>query len=60
MTRTGRYCYIPVTYKVTLGRIVDLLLQFKRQSQTLLMPSMPGRFFRKKALFSVFNIFASR
>ena len=49
----GRYCYITVTYKVTLGRIVDLLLQFKKQSQTLLMPSMPEGSFEKK-LYSLY------
>ena len=32
---SGRYCYIPGTYKVTLGEIVDLLMQFKEQSKTL-------------------------
>ena len=31
----GRYCYVPVTHKVTLGEIVDLLQQFKEQPVTL-------------------------
>ncbi len=49
----GRYCYIPVTYKVTLGEITDLLQQFKQQPVTLLMPKMPEGSFAKK-LFSLY------
>lgn len=49
----GRYCYIPVTHKVTLGEIVDLLMQFKEQPKTLLMPKMPNGSFAKK-LYSLY------
>ena len=49
----GRYCYIPVTHKVTLGEIVDLLEQFKNQPKTLMMPKMPDRSFAKK-LYSLY------
>ena len=49
----GRYCYIPVTHKVTLGEIVDLLQEFKQQPQTLLMPKMPNGSFAKK-LYSLY------
>lgn len=49
----GKYCYIPVTYKVTLGEIVDLLEQFKNQPQTLMMPKMPDGSFAKK-LYSLY------
>lgn len=44
----GRYRYVPVTHKVTLGEIVDLLLQFKEQPETLMMPKMPDGSFAKK------------
>ena len=44
----GPYCCVPVTHKVTLGEIVDLLEQFKMQPQTLLMPKMPDGSFAKK------------
>ena len=44
----GRYCYAPVTYKVTLGEIVDLLESFKEQPQTLFFKSMPDGSFEKK------------
>ena len=49
----GRYCYVPVTHKVTLGEIVDLLEEFKQQPQTLLMPKMPNGSFAKK-LYSLY------
>lgn len=49
----GRYCIVPVTHKVTLGEIVDLLEQFKTQPVNLLMPKMPEGSFAKK-LFSLY------
>lgn len=49
----GRYCYVPVTHKVTLGEIVDLLQQFKAQHSTLMMPKMPNGSFAKK-LYSLY------
>lgn len=49
----GKYCYIPVTHKVTLGEIVDLLEQFKNQPNTLIMPKMPDGSFAKK-LYSLY------
>ena len=52
-TDNGRYCYVPVTHKVTLGEIVDLLQEFKSQPATLLMPKMPEGSFAKK-LFSLY------
>ena len=50
---TGRYCYAPVTHKVTLGEIVDLLNSFKNQPKTLLMPEIPHNSFAKK-LYSTY------
>ena len=49
----GRYCAAPVSHKVTLGEIVELLHQFKAQSQTLMMPEIPNGSFAKK-LYSTF------
>lgn len=49
----GRFCHIPLTYKVTLGRIVDLLLEFKAQPENLVMPKMPENSFEKK-LYSLY------
>lgn len=49
----GRFCSVPVTHKVTLGEIVDLLQEFKAQPESLLMPEMPKGSFAKK-LFSLY------
>lgn len=49
----GRYCYVPGTYKATLGEIVDLLQEFKQQPATLMMPKMPEGSFAKK-LYSLY------
>lgn len=51
--KDGRYCYIPITHKVTLGEIVDLLEEFKQQPISLLMPKIPDGSFAKK-LFSLY------
>ena len=50
---TGRYCFAPVTHKVTLGEIVDWLHVFKAEPQTLLMPKIPVGSFAKK-LYSTY------
>ena len=48
-----RYCYCPVTHKVTLGRIVELLHQFAEQPKTLMVPEIPAGSFEKK-LYSTY------
>ena len=50
---SGRYCCVPVTHKVTLGEIVDLLSEFKQQPVSLMMPKMPAGSFAKK-LYSMY------
>ena len=49
----GKYCYVPVTHKVTLGEIVDLLNSFKNQTSSLVMPEIPFNSFAKK-LYSTY------
>ena len=49
----GKYCAAPVTHKVTLGEIVDLLDKFKAQPSTLTMPEIPKNSFAKK-LYSTY------
>ena len=49
----GKFCYCPITHKVTLGEIVDLLEKFKNQPSTLLMPEIPYNSFAKK-LYSTY------
>ena len=53
ITESGKYCAVPVTHKVTLGEIADLLEQFKNQPKTLLMPEIPEGSFAKK-LYSTY------
>ena len=49
----GRYCCVPITHKATLGEIVDLLQIFKKQPNTLMMPSISEGSFAKK-LYSLY------
>ena len=49
----GRYCAAPVTHKVTLGEIVELLESFHSQPETLFMPRIPAGSFAKK-LYSTY------
>ncbi len=49
----GVFCAVPVTHKVTLGEIVDLLQSFSSQPETLMMPSIPDNSFAKK-LYSTY------
>jgi len=37
MNAQGRYCYCPITHKVTLGEIVELLKSFAEQPKTLMI-----------------------
>lgn len=48
LTENGRYCAAPVTHKVTLGEIVELLQSFHQQPETLQMPQLPDNSFGKK------------
>lgn len=49
----GKYMYIGNTHKVTLGRVVELLNNFKEQSETLIIPEIPNNSFEKK-LYSTY------
>lgn len=49
----GRYCFAPVTHRVMLGEIVDMLHTFKAQPETLVMPEIPAGSFAKK-LYSTY------
>ena len=50
---SGRYCYVPVTHKITLGEIVELLKSFAAQPSTLIIPEIPAGSFAKK-LYSTY------
>ncbi len=53
LCENGRYCAAPVTHKVTLGEMVDLLEGFRAQTSTLVMPEIPYNSFEKK-LYSTY------
>ena len=53
LTENGRYCAAPVSHQVTLGEIVELLLKFKEQTSTLVIPEIPDGSFAKK-LYSTY------
>ena len=55
----GKYCAAPITHKVALGEIVDLLEQFKAQARTLVMPEIPHNSFAKK-LYSTYLSYLPR
>lgn len=52
-SENGNYCYVPISYKATLGYIVDCLKTFHEQPKTLLMPPMRKDSFEKK-LYSMY------
>ena len=49
----GKYRYCPITHKVTLGEIVELLKNFVEQPKTLMIPEIPVGSFAKK-LYSTY------
>ena len=52
-TNKGKYCYCPVTHRITLGGIVDLIHKFAEQPKTLMIPEIPEGSFAKK-LYSTY------
>ncbi len=55
----GKYCYVPITHKVTLGEIVALLESFCAQPETLFIPRIPEHSFAKK-LYSTYLSYLPR
>ena len=49
----GKYRYCPITHKVTLGEIVELLKSFAEQPKSLMIPEIPSGSFTKK-LYSTY------
>lgn len=52
-SENGKYCYVPTTYKQTLGQIVNYLDQIKAQASTLVVPEIKNNSFVKK-LYSTY------
>lgn len=55
----GQYCRVPVTHRVTLGRIAQLLELFDKQRETHIMPEIPDESFEKK-LYSTYLSYLPR
>ena len=53
VTKYSRFCQVPITHKVTLGEIVDLLDTFKTFPESLMMPSIEQGTFAYK-LYSTY------
>lgn len=53
LSESGKYCAAPITHRVKLGEIVDLLEKFKNQPISLFMPEIPNNSFAKK-LYSTY------
>ena len=51
--RVGDFCEVPISHKITLGEIADLLYKFSKQPKTLVMPEIPDNSFEKK-LYSTY------
>lgn len=49
----GRFCGAPLTFKVTLGRIAELLNEFKELPKSLTIPEIPAGSFEKR-LYSTY------
>ncbi len=49
----GRYCYVTVTHRVTLGKLVQTLESFRDQPRTLMMPAI-GEGSLEKKLYSTY------
>ena len=49
----GRYCFAPITHKITLGEIVGLINKFAEQPKTLMIPEIAEGSFAKK-LYSTY------
>ena len=54
--KNDNYCFVPITHKVTLGRIAEILNSFKEQPNTLIIPEIPNNSFEKK-LYSTYLSF---
>lgn len=46
--KEGHFCYVPLTYRKTLGEIVDLLEIFQKYPRSIVMPEMSCNSFEKR------------
>ncbi len=55
----GRYCYCPLTHKIRLQELADMLYGFKSQMVNLTVPAMPNGGFAKKLMATFLSYFPS-
>lgn len=55
----GQYCHVPVSHRVKLGEMAELLRRFRAQPDTLEMPAIPADSFAKK-LYSTYLSYLPR
>lgn len=53
LNKRGKFCAVPLTFKVTLGTIVEMINNFKEFPHTLMVPDMPTEGFTKR-LFATY------
>ncbi len=46
-TQEGKYCKVPIEYKITLGKIVELIYSFRESRRNLQVPDMEDAFTKK-------------
>lgn len=51
--KDGKFCFVPTTFRVSLGKIVEMLNEFKNQPASLLFTSIPEESFEKR-LYSTY------
>ncbi|MHA6259950.1 polysaccharide biosynthesis C-terminal domain-containing protein [Sporosarcina sp. CAU 1771] len=51
-TQTGSFCEVPISYQITLGDLAEKIYTFKRNRETLIMPSLEHEF--DKALYGTY------
>lgn len=56
--KLNEYCYIPVTYTVTLGRIVEIIQSFKESRAKLTVPNLNNEL--EKKLYSTYLSYLSK
>ncbi|WP_174614765.1 capsular polysaccharide biosynthesis protein CapF [Virgibacillus ihumii] len=54
-TNTGEFCQVPVTHKISLGKIVDLIYSFKKSREECSIPDVSDPFTKK--LYSTYLSF---
>ncbi len=55
----GRYCFVPISYRTTLGRVADIIQSFKENQKKLMLPDIPNGSLEKR-LYSTYLSYLPR